>query len=309
MNNINYLEQTAPITYNVNADGKPVKTREHNELFTTGYDLDVLGHEERSTIYDEIISRGLGSASLNTFRQGVEYDSKRNKLLQIQEYITLNVTDLVNYKMIQFMQDAFEVPTGLTAQDLTYLRNAVNKYFGEIICRASFADLTAGINTDPNKPEVLPEIVRFDLLLERVIDTSVMDIFDNRILMYVNYPNRPDGYAQMYGDSDFNTEVRHLMLSYPLEEDMINAVLENPLNRYTYMTGVLRDMASSCIVDLSYAFKQVAATAAKMLDLNNISYATNTIKHQLSAGKDVELLKQIKADYFTEDDSKGSEVV
>jgi hypothetical protein len=99
------------------------------------------------------------------------------------------------------------------------------------------------------------------------------------------------------------------MLSYPLEENMINTVLENPLNRYTYMTGVLRDMASSCIVDLSYAFKQVAATAAKMLDLNNVSYVNNTIKYQLSAGKDAELLKQIKADYFTEDDSKGSEVV
>ena len=309
MNNINYLEQIAPITYNVNADGKPVKTREHNELFTTGYDLDVLGHEERSTIYDEIISRGLGSASLNSFRQGVEYDSKRNKLFQIKEYVALNVVDLVNYKMIQFMQDAFEVSTGLASSELTALRNAVNRYFDEIICRASFFDLTAEINTDPDKPEVLPDIVRFDLLLERVIDTGVMDIFDNRILMYVNYPNRPDGYAHMYGDSDFNTEVRHLMLSYPLEEDMINAVLENPLNRYTYMTGVLRDMASSCIVDLSYAFKQVAATAAKMLDLNNVSYASNTIKHQLSAGKDADLLKQIKADYFTEDDNKESEVV
>lgn len=305
MNNINYLEQIAPITYNVNADGKAVKTREHNELFMTGYDLDVLGHEDRSNIHDEIISRGLGSASLNMYRQGVEYDSKRNKLFQIEEYVALNATDLVNYKMIEFMQDAFEVPTGLTGPELTALRSTVNRYFDEIICRASYADLTAEINTDPDKPEVLPEIVRFDLLLERVIDTGVMDIFDNRILMYINYPNRPDAYAQMYGDSDFNTEVRHLMLSYPLEEDMINTVLENPLNRYTYITGVLRDMASSCIVDLSYAFKQVAATAAKMLDLNNVSYANNTIKHQLSTGKDTELLKQIKTDYFTEDDSRG----
>ena len=303
MNNINYLEQIAPITYNVNADGKPVKTREHNELFTIGYDLGVLGHEDRSTIYDEVISRGLGSRHLNMYRQAVQSRSKCNKLLQIKDYIKLNVTDLVNYKMIEFMQDAFEVPTGLTAQDLTYLRNAVDKSFTDL--GGPCIDFTADINTDPNKPEVLPEIVRYDMALERVIDAAVTDIFENRILLYVNFPNRPDGYAQMYGDSDFNTEVRHLMLSYPLEEDMINTVLENPLNRYTYITGVLRDMASSYIVDLAYAFKQVAATAAKMLDLNNVSYINNTIKYQLSAGKDAELLKQIKQDYFTEDDSRG----
>jgi hypothetical protein len=307
MNNINYLEQTAPITYNVNADGKPVKTREHNELFTIGYDLGVLGHEDRSTIYDEVVSRGLGTTYLDAFRQDVQLRSTRKKLLQIKEYVKLNVTDLVNYKMIEFMQDAFEVPTGLTAHEITYLHSAIDKSFADL--GRSYTGFTVDINADPNKPEVLPEIVRFDMSLERLIDAEITDIFENRILIYVNYPNRPDTYTQIFGDSDFNTEVHHLMLSYPLEENMINTVLENPLNRYTYMTGVLRDMASSCIVDLSYAFKQVAATAAKMLDLNNVSYVNNTIKYQLSAGKDAELLKQIKADYFTEDDSKGSEVV